>query len=166
MAILTDDMRRVIAEQRLGFVASVGADGSPNLSPKGTFVALDDDRIAFGEIRSPQTLRNLETNPRVEVNFVDPFSRTGYRFKGIARVTGRGDAAFPPLLARVAGTWQALADSVRAVVVIEVRTALPLTTPAYDIGATEEDLRAHWARHFRSIQPGGRFPDEPGGTVR
>ncbi|MFZ4809220.1 MAG: pyridoxamine 5'-phosphate oxidase family protein [Hyphomicrobiaceae bacterium] len=43
MAILTEDMRRVVAEQRLGFVASVGADGSPNLSPKGTFVALDDD---------------------------------------------------------------------------------------------------------------------------
>ncbi|MFZ4809262.1 MAG: pyridoxamine 5'-phosphate oxidase family protein, partial [Hyphomicrobiaceae bacterium] len=118
------------------------------------------DALAFGEIRSPQTLRNLETNPRVEVNFVDPFSRTGYRFKGIARVVGRGDPAFPPLLARVAGTWQALADSVRAVIVIEVSSARPLTTPAYDIGSTEEDLRAHWARHFRSIQPGGRFLDE------
>jgi predicted pyridoxine 5'-phosphate oxidase superfamily flavin-nucleotide-binding protein len=31
MAILTEDMKRVIAEQKLGFVATVGADGEPNL---------------------------------------------------------------------------------------------------------------------------------------
>ena len=34
--ILTDDMKRLIDEQRLGFFATVCADGSPNLSPKGT----------------------------------------------------------------------------------------------------------------------------------
>jgi zinc/manganese transport system substrate-binding protein len=47
-----------------------------------------------------------------------------------------------------------------AVVVIDVATALPLVTPAYDVGSTEAELRAHWARHFRAIQPGGRFADE------
>ena len=36
MAILTDDMKRLIREQRLGFYATVCEDGSPNLSPKGT----------------------------------------------------------------------------------------------------------------------------------
>lgn len=159
--MLTEDMRRVVAEQRLGFLASVCADGSPNLSPKGTFVVLDDRRIAFGEIRSPRTVENLKTNPRVEVNFVDPFSRTGYRFKGTARVVTRDHEDFPRLFEIVAGTWAALAEKIRAVVVIDVTTALPLRTPAYDVGATEAELRTHWARHFRSIQPGGRYGDEP-----
>ena len=36
MAILTEDMKRVVREQALGFVATVCPDGSPNLSPKGT----------------------------------------------------------------------------------------------------------------------------------
>lgn len=36
MARLTADMRRVVTEQRLGFVAPVSPDGAPNLSPKGT----------------------------------------------------------------------------------------------------------------------------------
>jgi len=79
MAPLNEQFQRVITEQRLGFVASVGADGTPNLSPKGTFIVLDEQTIAFGEIRSPNTLRNIDHNPVVEVNFVDPFARKGVR---------------------------------------------------------------------------------------
>ena len=30
MGVLTDDMRRVVAEQQLGFVATVTPDGKPN----------------------------------------------------------------------------------------------------------------------------------------
>ena len=36
VATLTQDMKRVVREQRLGFYATVCEDGSPNLSPKGT----------------------------------------------------------------------------------------------------------------------------------
>ena len=36
MAILTEDMKRLVREQGLGFYATVCEDGSPNLSPKGT----------------------------------------------------------------------------------------------------------------------------------
>ena len=37
-----------VEKQRLGFVATVSATGEPNLSPKGTFVVLDDRTLAFG----------------------------------------------------------------------------------------------------------------------
>jgi uncharacterized protein len=77
--MLTPDMKRIIEEQRLGFVATASLDGTPNVSPKGTFAVLDDQTIAFGEIRSPGTIRNLKANPRIEVNFVDAFVRKGYR---------------------------------------------------------------------------------------
>jgi uncharacterized protein len=40
---------------------------------------VDDQTIAFGEIRSPGTIRNLRTNSRIEINFVDPFVRKGSR---------------------------------------------------------------------------------------
>jgi predicted pyridoxine 5'-phosphate oxidase superfamily flavin-nucleotide-binding protein len=36
MGVLTADMKRVVEQQRLGFVATVCPDGTPNLSPKGT----------------------------------------------------------------------------------------------------------------------------------
>ena len=80
--MLTDEMKRVVERQRLGFVATVCADGTPNVSPKGTLRVLDDDHLMFADIRSPGTVANLRTNPSVEVNVVDPFVRKGYRFKG------------------------------------------------------------------------------------
>jgi uncharacterized protein len=58
--MLTPDMQRIVGEQRLGFVATVNLDGTPNLSPKATFVVIDPATLAFAELRSPGTLRNLE----------------------------------------------------------------------------------------------------------
>ncbi|MGA7633954.1 MAG: pyridoxamine 5'-phosphate oxidase family protein [Terriglobales bacterium] len=40
MGILTEDIKRLVSEQRLGFVAIVCPDGTPNLSPKGTTAVL------------------------------------------------------------------------------------------------------------------------------
>ena len=154
--MLTPDMKRVIEEQRLGFVATAAADGTPNVSPKGTFVVLDDETIGFGEIRSPGTVRNLRANPRVEVNFVDPFVRKGYRFAGTAIVVERGNGAFDPLLGHFHGP---LAPRMRAIVTITVTKALPLTSPVYDDGKTEAELRRAWTARFRKLQPNERFEE-------
>jgi len=154
--MLTPDMKRIIEEQRLGYVATSAPDGMPNVSPKGTFVVLDDLTIAFGEIRSPGTMQNLQANPRIEVNFVDVFTRRGYRFAGLATVVERGDASFDALLPRLRST---LSPRIRAIVMIQVTRALPLTSPAYDDGRTEADLRRSWTAHFRALQPGRRFEE-------
>lgn len=82
MAILTADMQRVERARRLGFHATVGADGTPNQSPKGTTDVWDDEHLYFADICSPQTVENIRRGSLVEVNVVDPFVRTGYRFKG------------------------------------------------------------------------------------
>jgi predicted pyridoxine 5'-phosphate oxidase superfamily flavin-nucleotide-binding protein len=86
MPVLDDDMKRCVERQRLGFVASVSPDGTPNLSPKDTLAVWDEDTLVFADIRSPATVRNLIENPAVEVNVVDPESHRGFRFRGRARV--------------------------------------------------------------------------------
>src|SRR3989442_14951289 len=88
---LTPDMKRVINEQRLAFVATVCPDGTPNLSPKGTIAAFDDEHLMFADIRSPGTIRNLQENPSTEINIVDQFCRKGYRFKGKAQIVREGE---------------------------------------------------------------------------
>ena len=152
MAILTADMKRMIAEQKLGFVATVSADGTPNLSPKGTMQALDDEHIVFADIRSPGTMANIGRNPAMEINFVDPFSRKGYRFKGDARVVAKGTSEFDQLIERYGAGM--LPKLYRAFVVMRVDRAAPLISPAYDAGATEADLRKRYRDYFASIQPG------------
>ena len=59
MGILTDDMKRVVRQQRMGFMATVSADGTPNLSPKGTSTVWDDDHLVFANLGSPVTIENL-----------------------------------------------------------------------------------------------------------
>src|SRR5262245_58121827 len=88
--IVTDDMRRLLAKQRHCYVATVDAEGAPNLSAKGTLVVWDANELAFADIRSPRTVANLHGNPRVEINVVDPIARKGYRFKGTAEVHTEG----------------------------------------------------------------------------
>ena len=90
MGVLTADMKRLVEEQRLGYVATVCPDGTPNLSPKGTTAVWDDDHLVFANIRSPGTMANLRLNPSIEINVVDPFVRKGYRFKGVATILESG----------------------------------------------------------------------------
>ena len=151
MGILTGDMKRVVGEQRLGFFATVCEDGSPNVSPKGTTYVLDDDHLLFAEIRSPQTVANIRRGSAVEVNVVDPFVRKGYRFKGPAMVYEPGTELYAEALDLLRRAGSNLADRVRAIVVIEVREARPLVSPAYDDGiATEADvISTHRARFAR-----------------
>jgi predicted pyridoxine 5'-phosphate oxidase superfamily flavin-nucleotide-binding protein len=155
--MLTAEMKRIVAEHPLGYVATAASDGTPNVSPKGTFFVVDDTTIGFAEIRSPQTMRNLRTNPRIEVNFVDPFVRKGYRFAGIAKVLPCGEGNFDELLKK-SGT--SLAPRVRAIVLINVTKALPLVSPSYDDGAaTEDKIRRSWTARFRKLQPGEKFEE-------
>ena len=141
MAILTDDMKRLIREQRLGFYATVCEDGSPNLSPKGTTYVLDDDHLFFADVRSPQTVANIRRGSLVEVNIVDPLARKGYRFKGPAAIHEPGTSRFAEGVERLRETGSTLADRVRGIVVVEVREARPVISPAYDDpGVTEEEI--------------------------
>ena len=162
MGSLNDDMKRVVFEQKLGFLATVCEDGTPNLSPKGTFLVLDDEHIMFGEMRSPGSVANLRARPAVEVNFVDPLSRRGYRFKGPARYLGNDEAVFQDLLPRFQAQWADLCDLFKGIVVIKVERALEITSPAYDLGATEDVLRKQWYGHFSKLNTERGAPNVDG----
>ncbi len=151
MGILTEDMQRVVREQRLAFVATVSPDGTPNLSPKGSIRVYDGDQLVFADLRSPNTMRNLQSNPAVDVNIVDQTLRKGYRFQGTATVVRDG----PQFEAAMATYRAAIEDAdarIRAVVFIRVERALSLNSPAYDTGMTEEDVRASWQRHWDELR--------------
>ena len=149
--MFSDDMKRVVEEQRLGYAATVCVDGTPNLSPKGTTAVWDDDHLIFADIRSPRTVENLRHNPAIEINVVNPVSRKGYRFKGTGMVVSGGDL-FEEALAFY--RERGVENEIRAVVMVEVERAVPLTSPAYDLGASEEEVRERWERYWESMRRG------------
>jgi RNA polymerase sigma factor (sigma-70 family) len=156
VGILTEDMKRVVKEQRLAFIATVCPDGTPNLSPKGTTAVWDDDHLIFVDIRSPGTVANLRQNPAIEINVVDQVSRKGYRFKGTAAVLTAGPVFDQVLASRRA---RGAENRMRALVLMKVERALPITSPAYDLGVSEDELRAHYRRYWETLWSGG----DPGG---
>jgi uncharacterized protein len=153
VGILTEDMKRLVSEQRLGFVATVCPDGTPNLSPKGTTAVWDDDHIVFADIRSPATVSNLRRNPSTEINVVDPIVRKGYRFKGVASVVTEG-ALFERILDfyRTERNLDEGRTRIRSFVLVKINEAMPLISPAYDQGLTEEQVREKMQHYFDSLQ--------------
>ena len=148
MSGLTVEMKELVERHRLGFVATVCPDGTPNLSPKGTVCVLDDKHLIFADIRSPGTVSNLRTNPNVEVNVVDHFARKGYRFKGTAQVLDAG-VEFEHHVAFFSNRGMLDAPGrIRAIVIVRVDQARPLISPGYDHIADEESMRAYWLKHY------------------
>jgi uncharacterized protein (DUF1330 family) len=149
MPMLDHEMKRVVDEQRLGYVATVGPDGTPNLSPKGTTAVWDDEHLVFAHLHSHQTVANIEGgNPIVEINVVDPIRRKGYRFKGAATVHREG-AVYESGLDFYRQRSGLDPRRVAAIVLVRVEHAAPIISPAYDDGSTEEAVEQRSLRLYR-----------------
>jgi hypothetical protein len=90
--------------------------------------------------------------PVLAINVVDPLARKGFRFKGKATVYTEGPefAAFVAFYIQQ-GVREA-ARRIRSIVLVKVELALPLISPAYDFGATEEEVRAQWKAYMASLE--------------
>lgn len=134
--------------QRLGYVATVSEDDFPNLSPKGTIIAWDETTLAFADIRSPNTIKNLEKNPNLEINVIDPLIRKGYRISGIASVI-RHEEKFEAILKHYRKSG--IKSPINAIVLVNVEKISEVTSPLYDMGATESELKEKWKKHFSKL---------------
>ncbi len=156
MIEITADMEGVIRQAILSFVATVNADGTPNLSPKASLTVWEG-ALYFADIASPRTILNLKRNPAIEINVVDIFQRRGYRFAGRAVILSPGD-----------GAYLAIADWVRAtngpeypvdhVVKVEVTSVTPLLSPAHvfaDPPRSQDEISATYHQKYgvRPVRP-------------
>jgi uncharacterized protein len=100
----------------------------------------------------------------MEINVVDPILRKGHRFKSEATVVADG-----PLLERILDFLKRepgpARERVRAAVLMRVDRAAPLISPAYDFGASEQEVAARWReRHLKRVDDrvSGTDVDAPG----
>ncbi len=146
MVIITEEIKKFVNFQKLGYVATISTDNTPNLSPKGTIMVLDESYLAFADIHSPQTVENLKRNPAIEINVVDPFSRRGYRFKGIAEIISTGDK-FDKIISHYKETG--VKSSIKTIIAVKIEKLSEILSPLYDLGYTEEELKAKWKKHYK-----------------
>ena len=146
MVVITEKIKNFVNFQKLGYVATISADNTPNLSPKGTIIVLDESSLAFADIHSPQTVENLKRNPSIEINIVDPFSRRGYRFKGTAEIISSGDK-FNEIISLY--NTVGIKSTIKCIVLIKIEKLNELLSPLYDLGYTEEELKTKWKKHYK-----------------
>ena len=138
---LTEPMKRLITTFNAGAVATTNEDGTPAVSPKGTFVVVDDHQVAFGNIRSPGTVANIRSRPDVEVNFIDVLARRAVRVKGRAEIVEKESEPGRRLLPAFREHWASYLPHMQCFVSISVTRAELVLSPAYDLGHTADDLR-------------------------
>ena len=145
MITISEEIKNFVNSQKLGYVATVSNDGTPNLSPKGTIVVMNESTLVFADIRSPQTIQNLQNNPSVEINVVDPFQRLGYRFKGECKIINEGQE-FDKILDYYENVG--IKSKINSVVIVDVESMSEVTSPSYDLGVTKDELVSKWKKYY------------------
>ena len=148
MAVITSEIKTFLNSQKLGYVATVSSDGKPNISPKGTIIAWSDNLLAFANIRSPDTVMNLQHNPFVEINVIDPLSRKGYLFTGTAKIIKN-----TPLYVEILNHYRTngIKSPINSIVIVDISSVSEVTSPLYDLGQTEEEIKLKWKLFFNNV---------------
>jgi len=148
MSVITSEIKNFLDLQKLGYVATVSSDGKPNISPKGTIIAWSSSVLAFADIRSPDTILNLQNNPFVEINVIDPLSRKGYLFSGTAKII-KDTPLYDDILIHY--RTNGIQSPINSIVVVDVSSVSIVTSPLYDLGKTEDEIKLKWKKYFTDL---------------
>lgn len=92
--MLSPEVQDFASRSILCWLATVGKNGQPNVSPKEIFAVIDAEHLVIANIASPASAQNIEANPLVCVSFVDVFVQKGFKVSGEARNVRKQDTTF------------------------------------------------------------------------
>ena len=148
MSLITPEIKEFLEKQKLGFVATVSPNGTPNISPKGTIIGWNSEFLAFANIRSPDTVNNLKNNPNVEINVIDPLLRRGYLFKGTTRILNDGQM-YDEILEFYKNLG--IKSIIHEIMLVTVSDVTVVTSPLYAMGISEQEIKLKWQKHFHDL---------------
>ena len=148
MSVISSEIKSFLNSQKLGYVATVSSDGKPNISPKGTIISWTSDLLAFANIRSPDTMSNLKINSAMEINVIDPLSRKGYLFIGTGKIIKNS-----PLFDEIVTYYRnsGIQSPINSVVLVTVSSVSEVTSPLYDLGKSESEIKLRWKKYFNDL---------------
>lgn len=154
MSLLNEPVRDAARRSVLCWLATVDAEGQPNVSPKEIWSVADDEHVVVAHIASPLSARNIGQQPLVCLSFVDVFVQKGFKLKGAAHEVCADDPAFArwaePLLAMVGQRFV-----IQSVLVIRVTSVTPILAPSYRFypDQTLEGSQVDAAMRAYGVQP-------------
>lgn len=152
---LSDEVLTAVQHSVLCWLASVGPDGQPNVSPKEIWAVFDDTHVVIANIASPASVRNIRHSNKVCLGFVDIFVQKGFRLLGLAENFASSHPEFSywaaPLLEKTGTRFP-----VHSVIVVSVDSVEPIVAPSYrryPTETTEKNQIAAACRTYGGIKP-------------
>ena len=96
--MINAEVKKFLSDSVLCWLASADSKMQPNVSPKEIFFPLNKQHMVIANIASPQSEKNIISNPKVSVSFIDILIQRGYQLKGIAKIVNSNDEDFTELL--------------------------------------------------------------------
>ena len=128
--MMNDAVRENASRSVLCWLATVDANGQPNVSPIEVWAIVDEQHVVVAHIASPISARNIAHNPQVCLSFVDVFVQKGFKLGGTAREVRADNAEFAtwakPLLAMVGERF-----TIHSVLVVHVKSVAAILAPSY-----------------------------------
>ncbi|PVE06806.1 pyridoxamine 5'-phosphate oxidase family protein [Limnohabitans sp. Rim28] len=154
MTLLHEPVQEAARRSVLCWLATVDADGQPNVSPKEVWAIADNAHVVVANIASPQSVRNIAHQQKVCLSFVDVFVQKGFKLVGTARELRAADPEFSawaaPLLSMVGQRF-----AIQSVLVLRVTTVNPIVAPSYRFYPDETTEASQVASAMRTykVQP-------------
>ena len=130
--LITDEVVQSIGSSVVCWLATVAPDGSPSVSPKEAFLYDGHGRILVAHIASPQSVRNIQHDPRVCLSFINVFIQKGHKIRGNARVLTENDDSYHEQKSRLEGLV-GNRFSILAVIEVQPTSVEPIIAPSYRI---------------------------------
>jgi len=150
---MNETIQAALDRSVLCWLATVSADGVPNVSPKEIFAGFGRNAIVIADIASPVSVRNLRQNPKVCVSFIDVFRQRGFKAKGMARVIAPDEGDFrnygAELLDKAGGEFP-----IHHVILVNLQQVARIKAPSYRFypdRSEDEIMRA--AHRTYGVQP-------------
>jgi predicted pyridoxine 5'-phosphate oxidase superfamily flavin-nucleotide-binding protein len=159
-APLSDAIREAACRSVLCWLATVDAEGQPNVSPKEVWTIVDDQHVVVAHIASPITARNISQHPQVCLSFVDVFVQKGFKLSGTAREVRAGNAEFAtwakPLLAMVGQRF-----TIQSVLVVQVKSVSAILAPSYRFYPDDTTEASQMVSGMRAYKVQPAKPENP-----
>jgi len=93
-------------------------------------------------------MSNLQNNPFVEINVIDPLSRKGYLFTGTAEIIKD-----TPMYVDILNHYRTngIQSPINSIVIVSISSISTVTSPLYDLGKSEEEIKLKWKKYFNDL---------------
>jgi len=151
--ILDELTRDLVQKSVLCWLATVGQDGQPSVSPKELWNTYGADSLVIADITSANSVTNIRSQSKVCVSFVDVFRQKGMKLYGSAEIVPNDADAFQEM------GYQLLAIAgdkfiVRNLIHVRVDHASKIIAPSYKLFPdTDEQMMMEESYRTYGVMP-------------